>query len=674
MIAGNDSRAVVDWVDGEPRSRRFGDIYFSRARGLDETRHVFIDGNDLQRRFAMLGASGAFTIGETGFGTGLNFLAAWQVFVQIAPATARLHYVSTELQPLSPADMAQATALWPDLRREAARFLGQYQGLPPGFHRFVFEGGRVTFTLLVGDAALTLPGLDARVDAWFLDGFAPTKNPELWTPEVLTQVSRLSHEGTTCATYTVAGMVRRGLAEAGFAVERAPGFGTKREMLRGTCVSPRQPGYRAPWTRRPEVARARDAIVIGGGLAGAATAASLAARGMQVQLIDRHRRLADETSGNAQGMLYIKPSPHPTSLTGLVVAGLAFTQRLLSTVLPADGRAWSQCGVLTLAHDAAEADRIERVAALGWPADFARTVSRDEASRIAGIDVPSGGMFHPGAGWVHPPALCEALALCPGIRLRLGLRVDRIERGHGGRWQAVADGATVAEADVVVMAGGLSSRYFTHCAALPLRGIRGQVTGVPATDASRRLRTVLCAESYAAPAREGMHCVGATFDVHDESPTFRPEDDRANLDVLTQMCPALAHALEVTALEDGALQGRAGVRCVTPDYLPVIGPMADAATFADRFHALRHDAKRKLEAEVPWLSGFYVNTGHGSRGLVTAPLGAELIASLVAGEPLPLPDALVNALAPVRFSVRSLTRGRGAATAASDASTSRSGD
>ncbi len=365
-------------------------------------------------------------------------------------------------------------------------------------------------------------------------------------------------------------------------------------------------------------------------------------------------------------MLYIKPSPHPTPLTALVVAGLAFTQRTLTTVLPSDGVAWSRCGVLSLAHDVAEADRIERIAALGWPAAFAHPVSRDEASGIAGVDVPAGGLFYPGAGWVHPPALCEAFVSRDGIRLRLGQRVDRIERTPGGRWCALADGEPIAEADVVVVAGGLSSRGFAQCGTLPLRGIRGQITQVPATDASRSLRTVLCAESYAAPAREGGHCVGATFDVHDQAPTYRVEDNRANLDALMQVSPAFAQALQVESLDAGTLEGRAGVRCVTPDYLPVIGPVVDALAFAERFNALRHDAKLKVEGEVPWLSGFYVNTGHGSRGLVTAPLGGELIASLVAGEPLPLPEALVRALAPVRFAARSLTRGRGNARGTGD--------
>jgi tRNA 5-methylaminomethyl-2-thiouridine biosynthesis bifunctional protein len=156
-----------------------------------------------------------------------------------------------------------------------------------------------------------------------------------------------------------------------------------------------------------------------------------------------------------------------------------------------------------------------------------------------------------------------------------------------------------------------------------------------------------------------VHCIGATFDVHDEAPTYRAEDNRANLDALTQVSPAFAQALEVESLDAATLEGRAGVRCVTPDYLPVIGPVVDATAFAERFNALRHDAKLKVEGDVPWLSGLYVNTGHGSRGLVTAPLGGELIASLVAGEPSPLPEALVRALAPVRFAVRSLTRGRG---------------
>ena len=174
--------AQLDWQDGQPVSLAFGDVYFSRASGLDETRHVFLRHNRLAERFAALPAHGQFTIAETGFGTGLNFLCAWEHFLERAPADARLHFISAEKFPLTPRDLAQALALWPQLAGLAQQLLAQYQSLPPGWHRLLLNQGRVTLTLLIGDVLEVLPEVDARVDAWFLDGFAPSKNPDMWQP------------------------------------------------------------------------------------------------------------------------------------------------------------------------------------------------------------------------------------------------------------------------------------------------------------------------------------------------------------------------------------------------------------------------------------------------------------------------------------------------------------
>lgn len=176
------SHAQIDWDEqGNPHSRTFSDIYFSTQSGLDETRHVFLKQNDLTNRFAALAADGRLVVGETGFGTGLNFLCTWQLFAEHAVAGARLHFVSVEKFPLSRSDLQRALALWPELATCAGQLLDQYIAVHEGFQRLVFDGGRVTLTLMIGDALEMLPQLDGQIDAWFLDGFAPAKNPEMWT-------------------------------------------------------------------------------------------------------------------------------------------------------------------------------------------------------------------------------------------------------------------------------------------------------------------------------------------------------------------------------------------------------------------------------------------------------------------------------------------------------------
>jgi len=648
---------MIDWVDGQPYSPRFGDVYFSRAGGIEETRHVFLDGNRLAERFSRLEPRASFAVGETGFGTGLNFLCAWRLFVQMARPDARLHFVSTELEALSPGDLGRALALWPELGAEASALLAQWDELAPGWQRFVFAGGRVALTVLVGDARETLPQLDAEIDAWFLDGFSPSKNPELWTPELMRVLSQHSRVGTTCATYSSAGSVRRALEGAGFRVEKVPGFGPKRESLRGECVAPVARNYRLPWLRRPATPTAPvDAIVIGGGLAGTAAAASLAARGVEVTLIERRTALAGEASGNAQGVLYAKLSPHGTALSGLLVAGYQFALRELAQRLPDDGVAWSRCGVLQLAGSADEIARQEALAAQKWPRSFLRPIDALEASTIAGVDVPHAGLFFERGGWVHPPALCAAFARHERIRVTTAFDALRLERLSSGRWSVASRNGTSVDAAIVVLAAGEDARAFAESAHLPTHVIRGQLTHLPAIGDGARLATVLCGEGYVAPARSGIHCLGATFGIRDARIEVRAEDNQSNFDLLHALSPQLWKAFAQTIGDPRGLPGRAALRCVAPDYLPIAGPLTDEAVFAQRYARLSKDATTRFDGDAPWLDGLFVSVAHGSRGLSTAPIAGELIAAQALGEPAPLARTVTDALSPSRFRARGLKR------------------
>lgn len=243
-------------ANGQPVSREFGDVYFSRVDGLAETRHVFLQHNQLAERFGALTAKQHFIIGETGFGTGLNFLACWQLWQASASPEAHLHYISVEKYPLQRADLSQALALWPELAPFGQALLAAYPPLPAGgFVRLNF--GRVCLTLIVDEATSGLAQLYLQatagsqvaaqldrqqlhwggrpwaVDAWFLDGFAPAKNPQMWTAELFLTLARLSKPGTTFATFTAAARVKQGLAAAGFHWQKVAGFGRKRHMVKG---------------------------------------------------------------------------------------------------------------------------------------------------------------------------------------------------------------------------------------------------------------------------------------------------------------------------------------------------------------------------------------------------------------------------------------------------------
>ena len=644
--------AQLDWNDqGQPLSRQFGDVYFSRDDGLGETRHVFLAGNDLPARFADLPAGSRLVIGETGFGTGLNFLCAWQLFDQLAPADACLHFVSVEKYPLTAADLQRALALWPELAPWSGQLLEQYRAIHPGFQRLVLDGGRVVLTLLIGDALQMLPQLDARIDVWFLDGFAPDKNPQMWTPPLFQELARLSAPGASLATFTSKGTVRRDLIEAGFAMRRAPGYGKKWEILCGRFEG-HAPAAEKPWHARPPEPEARAALVIGAGLAGCATAASLAARGWQVTLLERHDAVAQEASGNPQGVLYLKLSAHGTALSQLVLAGFGHTRRLLQHLQ--QGHDWDACGVLQLAFDAPEAGRQAKLAE-AFPADLLHSLSREQAEARAGVALPAGGLFYPDAGWVHPPALCRQLASHPRIRLLTHSEALELRRVNG-HWQALDGERLLAEAPVAILAGAAEVRRFA--AELPLKRIRGQISRLPQTARSAELACVVCAEGYVAPPRGGEHTLGASFDFHSQDCAPTAAEHAGNLELLREISTDLAERLDTDRLDPAQLEGRAAFRCTSPDYLPIVGPLADPAAFAETYAVLGKDARQVPDSPCPWRDGLYVNSGHGSRGLITAPLCGELLAAWLNDEPLPLPRAVAEACHPNRFLLRKLIRGQ----------------
>lgn len=612
--------ADVAWQDGTPVANAFGDVYFSRDGGLAETTHVFLAGNDLPARFA---GCAHFVIGETGFGTGLNFLVAARAFLAAAPRDAVLHFVSTEMFPLRGEDMARAHAHWPELDALSAPLRECLPPLTAGFHRRWLYGERVCLTLLYGDAGVLLPRLDARVDAWFLDGFAPARNDTLWSPSLLTEIARLSAAEATCATFTAAGAVRRALADAGFAMEKVPGFGRKRDMLRGRRGDAPRGNTSAP----------RTALVVGGGLAGCAAARALAMRGCHVTLLERHARLADETSGNIAGAVYPKFSLHETAQNRWYRDSYLHALARLPQLLGApDDLAWSRGGLLQLQDE--EGSDLAAIAASGrFPPDVLALLDADAATRACGLAV-EGGLWFPGAAWVHPPSLCAALVAHPHIEVHPATTVQEILQGTtAGPGVQLADGNTL-HADAVILANALDAARFSAAAGLPLRRVRGQVTHVRATDESRALKAVVCHDGYVTPARDGLHAVGATFGPRDADPAVRDTDHAENLARLAAAVPALYLALGDTACAiDG---GRTGFRCQTPDYLPVMGALPDA--------------------NGDPLPGLQVLAALGAKGIAFSLLGAELLAAQLFDEPLPVDRAVAAALEPGRFARRAARR------------------
>ena len=613
--------------DGTPRSSLFDDIYHSVHGGLAQARHVFIAGNDLPQRWRQ---QDRFVILETGFGLGLNFLATWQAWRADPQACRRLHFVSCEKHPFTAADLARAHAAWPELAALAEELRAAWPPLIPGIHRLHLAAGRVILTLVFGDAAQRLRTLDAAVDAFYLDGFSPARNPELWTPELCRALARLAAPGATLATWSVAGHLREALAAVEFDLEKRPGFAGKRQMLQGRFRSRRPSRHAPPAERR--------ALVIGAGIAGSTVAHRLASAGWQVTVLEAGAVAGNGASGNLAGVLRPLPSADDNRLSRLTRAGYLATRALLQT-LP-DAR-WSPCGVLHLGREPRhEAQQHKTVAALGWPEDVLRYVDADEAGTRLGWPVTTGGWLFPHGGWVQPPSLCRAaLASSANITLRLATPVARLRATADG-WAAIGDdGEWLAEAPLAIMASGVAAPRFAQFGWLPQRAARGQVSHIPAAQALP-LQTVVCKYGYAAPVVDGWQLAGATLQYGDDDHSLRLADHRDNLARLALMLPG-----SDARIDPAGLGGRVAYRPMSPDRLPIVGavPMADAPGNAP--------ANARL-ATLPRQRGLWCAQGYGARGIVWSALMADLLLSRIEGEPLPLETDLVDALDPGRFLLR----------------------
>ncbi|KRD13972.1 FAD-dependent cmnm(5)s(2)U34 oxidoreductase [Acidovorax sp. Root267] len=649
----------IEWLpDGTPYSPRFGDRYHSENGGLDQARRVFLNGCGLPEAWA---GQPQWRILETGFGFGLNFLVTWAAWRADPARPTLLHFVSTEAWPVSAADLLRATSVHPELAPLAEALHQQWWGLLPGVHRLRFDDGRVLLTLYVGDTQAMLRQQNLTVDSIYLDGFSPQRNPENWDLHTLKAVARCCRRGTQLATWTIARAVRDALAQCGFEVTRVPGVPPKRDNLHAT-YNPRW----EPRTTRQPVATADPAlpgpcIVIGGGIAGAATAASLARRGWQVMVLDQAAEPAAGASALPAGVFAPHVSPDDSVLSRLSRSGIRTTLEQARWLL-SEGVDWAHCGVLE--------HRTDGTPGLppGW-ADGPGAAWSEPASpaTLAKAQLPTDATacWHHQAGWVRPARLARALLAQPGIRWQGGCQVAQLRRTERPAadgspatsiWQALdAQGKVLAEAPTVVIAAGAGSLPLLNHRWL-LQPVRGQVSwGVHTDPAAPLLPFPANGNGNLVPRFPlednliGHHgwVMGSTFerDVEALPPTAADVQaahatNWAKLQgllpgIAPELEPAFARALSTPLAasdpEEGpaaapAVQSWAAVRCTAPDRLPIVGPV-DATD----------------------LRGLWVNTAMGARGLTLALLCGELLAARLQSEPLPLDARLARALGTERL-------------------------
>ncbi|MGF6780515.1 bifunctional tRNA (5-methylaminomethyl-2-thiouridine)(34)-methyltransferase MnmD/FAD-dependent 5-carboxymethylaminomethyl-2-thiouridine(34) oxidoreductase MnmC [Paraburkholderia sp. GAS334] len=638
--------------NGAPFSRQYDDIYHSAVGGLAQAEYVFLQGNNLPARWQ---DRRIFTVTETGFGMGINFLMTWAAWRADPTRCERLHFVSTEKHPFTQDDLRRAydaTVADASISSLAQTLADAWPTLVPGTHRLEFEGGRVILTLVFGDATDTLPSLWLRADAFYLDGFAPAKNPDLWTPQLFKQLARLAGDDATFATYTSSGDVKRALLQAGFEYRKVEGFGWKRAMLVGRFA----PRWRV---RRhepplPLAVDERHAIVIGAGLAGCAVIERLTARGWHVTSLERHDAIAREASGNPAGVFHPMLSRDDSVASRITRAGFLYAlQRWAALEDAGHSITRGPSGLLQLAANEEEArEMTESLASFAWPSDYVIPMSRDEARRIANVDVANGGWFFPRGGWIDPATLCAAQCAAAGTLLdrRFGVNVARIERA-GDQWNVFdVSGQVVGRAPVVIVASAHDAARIAGLRYAATRSVRGQLTVLP-SGAVSGLQVPVIGEGYVVPFANDLTLTGATYNIDDLDPSLRADDHVENLARIAQMLPALRNTID--PLTTATLEGRVAFRCVAHDRMPMIGTLADEAEAAREAGRLRG----AWPLDLPRTTGMHGAFAYGSRGLVWAALGAELIASQIEGEPWPIERDLAETIDPARFLLRALRQG-----------------
>ena len=589
-------------------NQRFDDIYFSPEDGLAETRHVFLDGNDLPQAWQ---GKDHFTIVETGFGTGLNFLAAVKAFEATATDGQILDFISFEKYPLDKDTIREGLQSWhDDIGEPLERMLAQYPLRVAGFHRIIYSA-QIRLTLIFDDVNEAMPRLSIPrgVDAWFLDGFAPSKNPDMWSDELFNGIDQLSAQQSTIATFTAAGFVKRAIADIGFEVTKVRGFGRKREMI----TARREQAFDAV-----KVSQVKSVAVIGGGLAGTSCAYALKQYGIEPVIFEAGATLASGASGNMAGLYNPRFTAQRQSESDYYASAFAMAYLQMTLLQASQDIGFAPIGAMHLVNSPAKEKRYSALwENWGWHADHLRIVNADEASDIAGVPLEYSALFLPDSGAVSPAKLCEAYAQNIEVVLNASVTPER----HGDGWR-VHD----RDFDAVVLACGAGVVNMDGLEWLPVHTVRGQITKCTLTGAG--FNTALCYGGYAAPLGDGEIICGSTFQKWRDDTDIAPEDDQDNIEKICAVVPSFQGCLAVA-------DHRAGLRVATQDHWPLVGAAPDYASWQS--------------GDDKDCDGLYISAGHGSHGILSSLMGGFVIADILSGAPLSIGKDSAASVNPARF-------------------------
>ncbi|MDF2153782.1 bifunctional tRNA (5-methylaminomethyl-2-thiouridine)(34)-methyltransferase MnmD/FAD-dependent 5-carboxymethylaminomethyl-2-thiouridine(34) oxidoreductase MnmC [Vibrio sp. CAU 1672] len=661
--------AELGWNEvGTPVSDQFDDVYFSNVNGLEETRYVFLQQNHLPQRWQEFDQR-RFVIGETGFGTGLNFLAVWQWFSQFRrdnpeAALKELHFISFEKYPLSQEDLEKAHQAWPELAPFAEKLQQHYPPAVPECHRIVLENGAITLDLWFGDIKDCMPLVpypeQGIVDAWFLDGFAPSKNPEMWNQGLFDGMAKLAKQDCTVATFTAAGFVRRGLIESGFTMKKVKGFGTKRDMIAGIMETRHAQTNHLPWFARNAASHHDSIAIIGGGIASAALAKALVQRGQNVTLYCQDAQPAEGASGNRQGAVYPLLNGSHSGVSRVFAPAFLFARQFIRQAAERIPFAHDWCGITQLMWDDKSTTKLENMLAGNFAHDLIHPLTAEQTAETIGLPMDITSVHYPLGGWLCPAeltrGLLDDLEHNQHLTAKYNHRVEALHWHEDRQCWSLSVNGTTFEHSAVVVANGHDFDALSQTAALPLGKVKGQVSHIPTTETLSQLKTVLCYDGYMTPANPANqhHCIGASYDRDNLDREFDPHAQQDNSAKLARCVP---NQTWVTQVDTSGNQSRQGIRCVSRDHLPFVGNVADLETVASQYHDLQGKQPDQVEP-IAHYPNLFCLLGLGSRGLSSAPLLAEVLTSQICADPLPLPVDVLSELHPSRMWVRKLRKGK----------------
>ena len=652
--------------ENTPVSDKFDDVYFSNQDGLAETHYVFLEGNQLWERWVNY-QEAHFVIAETGFGTGLNFFAVTTLFREFRQKhpdspLKRLYFISFEKYPLLLDALQQAHLAYPQFSHLAQHLQQHWLNPIQGCYRFHFD--ETTLDLWFGDVAENLPQLgdymNDKIDAWFLDGFAPSKNPDMWNEQLYQQMFRFTKPQGTFATFTAASAVRKGLENAGFNITKRKGFGKKRECLSGQKTHEKLTALSAPWFHsQPANLNEQDIAIIGGGIASLCTAISLLKRGAKITIYCEDEQTALNASGNKQGAFYPQLSDDNDRNIRFYIHAFAYGHQFLQWAIQQKIEFEHEfCGVALCAYNEKAESKLNKIAALNLPSDLYQSLSQSELSEKVGLPLPFGGGFIPQGAWLAPRQLVQhafAFLEKQGVQIKTSQKVTALSQTENG-WQITTAENKTFNHEVVVLANGHKLTDFEQTQKLPLYPVRGQVSQIPTSANLLKLKTVLCYDGYLTPVDQAKtsHCIGASHVRDNATREFSLTEQQENQQKIQQNIPE-DWTKEVDTSGNLA---RIGVRCSVRDLTPMMGAVPHFSAQQVQYQNLFNLRRRKQPIEqAENYSNLYLIGALGSRGLTSAPFLGETLASLIYGEPLPMSEELIHNLMPNRSWVRRWLKG-----------------